>query len=601
MRADISGEKRVGMPQTADGGVNNCNGCNLCVRQCSFLEKAGNPAEIAAIPSKDCNPFECTLCGLCTAVCPAGVDPARFFLARRRDLRDERGSDDRRHSPLISYERRGTSPLFTFYGLPEGCDTVFFPGCALPGTRPAAVEEVYRRLKELVPGIGIVLDCCLKPSHDLGREEHFHEVFGEMRDYLTGMGIRKVLVACPNCHRIFSEYGGDLSVQTVYELLPAPVAEDGSPGVEVVMHDPCVARFLPTVQQAARSLATGCGATVQEMDHSKALTLCCGRGGGVNFIAPQTLKEAVAKRVAEADGRPIVTYCAACAGTFAGSAKSVHILDIWMSPARALAGQVSAAHAPFTYLNRLRLKRTFSRSGGYTVTRERNLDGNNGRALIKPVAIFTAVVAAVLIARTSGFSALTDPDTLRRVVGGSGALGPLLFVFLYTVTPVLFLPGLPMALAAGILFGPVWGVVYAITGATLGACASFLVARYLARDWVEKKLSGDIWRKLDQQVGEQGWKIVALTRLIPLFPFNLLNYAFGLTKVPFLHYTVTSFFCMLPACIAFIVFSSSLPQLLKGKISPALLLGAAAITVVSLVSSRYRRKLAKDSSSVAPS
>ncbi|UFS69037.1 TVP38/TMEM64 family protein [Geomonas sp. RF6] len=226
------------------------------------------------------------------------------------------------------------------------------------------------------------------------------------------------------------------------------------------------------------------------------------------------------------------------------------------------------------------------------MTRERNLPAEGRRSLLKPVLFISLLVAAVAIVRLAGGTALLEPERLRQMVEGQGMLGPLLFVLLYGVTPVLFLPGLPMAIAAGILFGPFWGVVYAITGATIGASASFLVARYVARDWVEKKLTGATWQKLDRQVGEQGWKIVAITRLVPLFPFNLLNYAFGLTKVPFLQYVVTSFFCMLPGCIAFIVFSSSLPQLLKGKVSPALVGGILSIAALSFFAGKYRRKLA---------
>jgi uncharacterized membrane protein YdjX (TVP38/TMEM64 family) len=90
-------------------------------------------------------------------------------------------------------------------------------------------------------------------------------------------------------------------------------------------------------------------------------------------------------------------------------------------------------------------------------------------------------------------------------------------------------------------------------------------------------------------VARHGWKVVAFTRLIPAFPFNLLNYAFGLTKVPFAHYVAASFVCMLPACIAFIVFSSSLLGLIKGKVSSTALLGISLIVLVSLIPVAYRR------------
>jgi len=365
------------------GFMEKCTGCNLCVRECSFLQKAGNPADVNATGDNDCNPFECTLCGLCAAVCPVGVDPSRYFLQQRLERRRQLGSDDPRHEPLIAYERKGTSRLFTFYGLPEGCDTVFFPGCALPGTRPDAVMRVYKHLRDRLPQVGIVLDCCLKPSHDLGREKHFTTVFGEMKEYLSQHGIHKVLVACPNCYRIFSEHGGEIAVQSVYELLGELHSSSGELSNEVVIHDPCVARFVPEAQEAARSLARAIGVKTMEMEHSKERTLCCGRGGGANFIAPGMMKEAIDKRVVESGGKPIVTYCAACAGTFAEKTRSMHLLDIWMSPAKALAGKAKVSKAPFTYLNRIRLKRKFRNSGGFAVTRERDISGKNKKSLLK--------------------------------------------------------------------------------------------------------------------------------------------------------------------------------------------------------------------------
>jgi uncharacterized membrane protein YdjX (TVP38/TMEM64 family) len=157
------------------------------------------------------------------------------------------------------------------------------------------------------------------------------------------------------------------------------------------------------------------------------------------------------------------------------------------------------------------------------------------------------------------------------------------YILLYTIAPSLFLPGLPITIVGGILFGPLWGVVYTITGATAGACLAFLISRYVARDWIQSRLTGPRWRQLDKNVEKIGWKIVAFTRLVPLFPFNLLNYAFGLTPISFLPYAVTTFICMLPACIAFIVFSSSLLDLLKGNISPGLIIGILLIVAVSLI------------------
>src|SRR3990172_7691178 len=118
-----------------------CIECKLCVKECAFFRKYGTPKEIADSynpADKDhlSMPFECSLCRLCAAVCPVNIDPSRMFLELRRENVKRGGGDYPEHSVLLAYERRGTSRLYTHYAIPIGCDTVFFPGCALSGTRP---------------------------------------------------------------------------------------------------------------------------------------------------------------------------------------------------------------------------------------------------------------------------------------------------------------------------------------------------------------------------------------------------------------------------------------------------------------------------------
>jgi uncharacterized membrane protein YdjX (TVP38/TMEM64 family) len=161
-------------------------------------------------------------------------------------------------------------------------------------------------------------------------------------------------------------------------------------------------------------------------------------------------------------------------------------------------------------------------------------------------------------------------------------------MLIYSVAPSLMLPGLPITVAGGILFGPVWGSVYVIFGATVGASIAFIIARYLGRGWVEGMVSGRA-RELDAEVSKKGWKIVAFTRLIPLFPFNLLNYAFGLTSVRFTHYVVASFIFMIPGVVAFVVFSSSLLDLFKGRVSKELLIGIVLVVIVSALPLIYKK------------
>jgi len=140
--------------------------------------------------------------------------------------------------------------------------------------------------------------------------------------------------------------------------------------------------------------------------------------------------------------------------------------------------------------------------------------------------------------------------SLQSWIQDAGFAAPLIFMALYAAATVLFLPGSVLTFAGGALFGPLWGTVYNLTGATLGATLAFLVARYLASDWVARKTGGRL-KQLIEGVETESWRFIAFVRLVPLFPFNLLNYALGLTRIKLSHFIVTSYICMLPGAIAF--------------------------------------------------
>ncbi len=143
-----------------------------------------------------------------------------------------------------------------------------------------------------------------------------------------------------------------------------------------------------------------------------------------------------------------------------------------------------------------------------------------------------------------------DVNVIQNWIEEAGSAAPLLFMSVYIIGTVFFFPGAVLTLLGGALFGPVLGTVYNLTAATIGAMLSFLVARYLASDWVEKKTGGKL-KQLINGVENEGWRFVAFTRLVPLFPFNLLNYGLGLTKIKFSHYSIATYIFMLPGAIAY--------------------------------------------------
>ncbi len=134
-----------------------------------------------------------------------------------------------------------------------------------------------------------------------------------------------------------------------------------------------------------------------------------------------------------------------------------------------------------------------------------------------------------------------------------GAWGVVLYIGVYALATVLFLPGWIFTVGAGVAFGLVWGTVAAITGATIGAIFAFLIARYVARGAVSKRFAKNKkFKQIDNAIGEQGWKMIGLLRLSPLIPFNLSNYLYGLTAIAFVPYAIASFVGMLPGTLLYV-------------------------------------------------
>ena len=154
-------------------------------------------------------------------------------------------------------------------------------------------------------------------------------------------------------------------------------------------------------------------------------------------------------------------------------------------------------------------------------------------------------------------------EMLEEGVRRFGEMGPLFFIGVYAIGTALFLPGSIMTLAGGAMFGPVWGVLYSLTGATIGAIIAFLISRYLAADWVEQKASSRV-RRLKSGVEAEGWRFIAFVRLVPLLPFNILNYALGLTHIRISHYIFATFFAMAPGAVAYTYIGFAGRELIAG-------------------------------------
>jgi uncharacterized membrane protein YdjX (TVP38/TMEM64 family) len=218
----------------------------------------------------------------------------------------------------------------------------------------------------------------------------------------------------------------------------------------------------------------------------------------------------------------------------------------------------------------------------------------------RPIALLVVVIAILVLSYVFGIG--EKLVALRGWIEALGALGPVVFILIYAGAVVAALPGSAITIIAGAIFGSVLGVIVVSIASTVGAALAFLVGRYFARDATAKWLSKrEKFRKLDDLTEKHGAIIVALVRIVPIFPFNIVNYGFGLTKVRFWTYVFWSWLCMLPGTALYVVGTDAISQAIIQKKVPWPLIGVLIGVVVLLVVlvKLARRRLREEDQEVA--
>ncbi len=215
------------------------------------------------------------------------------------------------------------------------------------------------------------------------------------------------------------------------------------------------------------------------------------------------------------------------------------------------------------------------------------------KSILKWVAILILLVSFSIVASQLGLKEVFN--NLLQKVEGLGFWGPVIFIGAYILSTIFFIPASVLTLGAGAVFGLAFGSIYVSIASTIGASAAFLIGRYFARDLISKKIEGnERFAAIDSAVGKEGWKIVGLTRLSPAFPFTLLNYAYGLTKVPFSHYLISSWIGMMPGTVMYVYLGSLGNAASEGGTSPlewALrIVGLLATVVVTIYVTKVAKK-----------
>lgn len=190
------------------------------------------------------------------------------------------------------------------------------------------------------------------------------------------------------------------------------------------------------------------------------------------------------------------------------------------------------------------------------------------------VLLLFVLIGLIVFLFTLGVKAGVNFNNIQSFIDNQGVLAPIIFILVYTIGPVFFMPITPLSAAGGVLFGPLWGTIYSIIGATSGACATFIVSRYLLKDFIDKK-SPERIMFVQNRIEKDGWKFVMLARITPIFPFNFQNYLFGVTKINFITFLWASTISLIPGAFVYVYIGSAGKSVLSGDTSNYYKLGIA--------------------------
>jgi Fe-S oxidoreductase len=271
------------------------------------------------------------------------------------------------HKGIQNYVKWGASPTFAV-SRPDPATgkaaRVFFPGCSLAGHATAVVQATYAHLRRRLPDTGIMLNCCGAPSYFMGEKEVMLRVIGNVAREMAKLEAREIIVACPHCHQTFKEFLPELASRSVYEVLAEVGLPAGARGLQpwsFNLQDACGTRQAPQVQEAVRRLVRDLGYGIEEMDHNRERSICCGSGGMVAAVAPELARKMTHFRLSEAT-RDLVTYCASCRARLARAGHpTLHVLDLPFNPAWQQTKRKPPPHSLVRWWRRWRLKRYLER------------------------------------------------------------------------------------------------------------------------------------------------------------------------------------------------------------------------------------------------
>lgn len=357
--------------------------CLACVKVCPYLEAyKGYPKKYAREIYNNASIVQghhaghhaanlminsCSLCGLCTEICPGDFSMAALCLDARRDMVERRYMPPSAHEFALLDMQFSNSDRFFLARHAEDRNMsryLFFPGCQLSGTDPDKTAAVYHFLcSHFSEETGLMLGCCGAPGHWAGNRAETEPVLTRVRENWDRLGKPTLIAACSSCLETIRAYLPEIETISLWEVLDTCDLPDNAfaPQKQMAIHDPCTTRHVPEIQAAARSLAGKLGISLQELALGREKTECCGFGGLMQNANPGMAKKQIEQRANESD-LDYLAYCAVCREQLRGSDKRcVHLID-FLFPEK---GDVDVATRPKIGIserreNRVKLKQKLS-------------------------------------------------------------------------------------------------------------------------------------------------------------------------------------------------------------------------------------------------
>ncbi len=318
--------------------------CKQCMTECEFLRRfCDSPKGFAKsfmageFRQKPHGPFCCNFCDLCQKICPEDLNVARMCIEARRALKDDGVVPLGGHKVMLKDQQFVRSDAFALT-LPNPekrkVRRVFFPGCHLSAYRPSLVTATYEWLRKKDADTGIILRCCGAPTNNAGFLSDFVKMMEDLETEVKKMGAEEIIPACPNCFRTMSRFSSILNPKSLYDIIVADWDEgviNTAKGGIFSLHDPCAGRFQTGPHDSVRKIVEWTGAQIEEMEHIREDTRCCGMGGMVAFTSPELAGTVTKRRVLEAS-HDLLTYCATCQGALSGQKPTLHLLDLVFNP-----------------------------------------------------------------------------------------------------------------------------------------------------------------------------------------------------------------------------------------------------------------------------